>query len=215
MPCRKKGCARRPATAAAPPRHEHQQPYGDRGQLAVHRVGTGTATTAEADRHGAPRVEPAGGLSRSTPVAPAEGLVARTGGRTGPLRSATTAPARTRRASTNGESTTLPRMPPLRLARRGQPPPGNLPGSHRVRCPSEPRYGQAPTVIRPVASPTIVSEDEAMTTTQAPTGSRNSRVPTPVIESWGRSDQVSLYLDCCELDAPRALVDSSRHGGIT
>ena len=54
-----------------------------------------------------------------------------------------------------------------------------------------------------------------MTTTQAPTGSRNSRVPTPVIESWGRSDQVSLYLDCCELDAPRALVDSSRHGGIT
>lgn len=50
-----------------------------------------------------------------------------------------------------------------------------------------------------------------MLTAQAPIGSRSSRVLTPAIESWGSSDQVSLYLDRCQVDTPQSLVDKTWH----
>jgi len=48
----------------------------------------------------------------------------------------------------------------------------------------------------------------AESTTQEPNGLRNSRILTPATESWGSSEQVSLYLDRCQVDTPMSLVDA-------
>ena len=68
-----------------------------------------------------------------------------------------------------------------------------------------------PNVTRHVAISTIATVDETISTTQAPAGSRSSRVLTPAIESWGSSDEVSLYLDRCQVDTPRSLVHATWH----
>ena len=49
--------------------------------------------------------------------------------------------------------------------------------------------------------------DEVVPATQSPDGPRSARVLTPAIKSWGSSDQVSLYLDRCQVDTPQSLVD--------
>ena len=48
-------------------------------------------------------------------------------------------------------------------------------------------------------------------TEPAPHGLGSPRVLAPAIESWGSSDQVSLYLDRCQVDTPRSLVDAVWH----
>lgn len=53
--------------------------------------------------------------------------------------------------------------------------------------------------------------DEAISTTRTANGFGTARVLTPAIESWGSFDQVSLYLDRCQVDTPRALVDAVWH----
>ena len=64
-------------------------------------------------------------------------------------------------------------------------------------------------MTRQAASPIIVTVDETAPTTQVPNGFRNSRVLTPATESWGSSEQVSLYLDRCQVDTPKSLVDAA------
>ncbi|MCQ3810825.1 MAG: class I SAM-dependent methyltransferase [Acidimicrobiia bacterium] len=53
--------------------------------------------------------------------------------------------------------------------------------------------------------------DEVARMKQAPDGPRSSRVLAPAIKSWGSSDQVSLYLDRCQVDTPQSLVDAAWH----
>ena len=66
-----------------------------------------------------------------------------------------------------------------------------------------------PDVTRQAASPIIATVDETAQTTQAPNGPRSSRVLASAIETWGSSDQVSLYLDRCQVDTPQSLVDAA------
>lgn len=66
-------------------------------------------------------------------------------------------------------------------------------------------------MTRHVAVPTIVVVNGGAATEQVPNGLRSPRVLAPAIESSGSTDQVSLYLDRCQVDTSRTLVDAVWH----